>query len=300
MIAESENRNTARKGGVIVCTGADSHHITILQDLVSSLVHVRDGKFDIGVVRFQHEDLRLQYTDDNVYVRDVFSNRPFSSVSGYFAAQQKVKSSLPDLYPGYDNYIWIDADCWVQNNEFVDALIHGAKLADICVHPECDVHYTHFQSPSERTVYLYRSLYGKEMNKLTLYPMINSGVFCAQRISNLWKIWDAELERLIQAHRGDANVRYSDQIPLHKLLYSGDLTFYPLRPVFNWQAYACRPLLVLSRRALVVPTPPNEIISVIHLAGASKNERLTLPQLAYDFTLRYRDIQRVIADLSPT
>jgi hypothetical protein len=36
------------------------------------------------------------------------------------------KTALRDYFPGYDVYLWFDADAWAQTGEFFDAFVAGA------------------------------------------------------------------------------------------------------------------------------------------------------------------------------
>jgi hypothetical protein len=74
-----------------------------------------------------------------------------------------------------------------------------------------------------------------------------------------------------------------------------DIDIGPLRAVDNWQTYACFPLANLTKKKLIVPTPPHEEIGIIHLAGNTKNEIVQMN--GHTFGLRYRDFQKLAREV---
>ena len=52
------------------------------------------------------------------------------------------RSRIPELFPGHEVYLWIDADAWVQRSEAVEAYVEGALHAGFSVTPETDPAYT--------------------------------------------------------------------------------------------------------------------------------------------------------------
>jgi hypothetical protein len=48
---------------------------------------------------------------------------------GYKVSFLSVKPRLPTIFPGFDTYIWIDADCWVQGACVIGKLADAAQKA---------------------------------------------------------------------------------------------------------------------------------------------------------------------------
>jgi hypothetical protein len=49
---------------------------------------------------------------------------------------------LPDYFPGYDVYIWLDADCWVADWSAIDLFIEGAMRGKLAICPSVDRSYS--------------------------------------------------------------------------------------------------------------------------------------------------------------
>jgi hypothetical protein len=288
----------------LVVTGCDENHHELAIDLIASLedrgfrgsqlAFIDLGAADPPEQLSRHFDLQMKQTPGPA---------KFSGITCCFLA---LKSRLPSLFPGFDTYIWLDADCWIQNTSAISDLIEAAQHADIAVHPELDIHYFRNKMPSSRTLTLYQNLYGDDMSrKLSRFPMVNCGVFSARCNSRLWREWAAAMEELRTRWQQGVDVWFSEQIPLHRLIYSGRISMFPLRAVNNWQLYVSVPLVDIERKRIVTPTPPHEEINIIHLAGRTKKERYRLrdvamksadhPRAEADVSFRYRDVRSLFA-----
>ena len=84
---------------------------------------------------------------------------------------------------------------------------------------------------------------------------------------------------------------FSDQIPLHRLILTGQLSVSPLRAVNNWLVALCLPAVNFQRRRLLAPSPPFEEINIIHLVGATKTARYALGDGGRTIGFRYREIK---------
>ena len=58
-----------------------------------------------------------------------------------FLRAMTARPHLPSYFPDYDIYIWIDADCWVQDWRAVSMLGLAAKDYGFSVVAECDRSY---------------------------------------------------------------------------------------------------------------------------------------------------------------
>jgi hypothetical protein len=217
----------------------------------------------------------------------------FNCVNGYYAAFRSIKPKIPELFPGFDVYTWLDADCWVQNVSALKKMERFSEDFDVCIHPEHDIHYFKIPTPSRRTITIYERAMPKDIDAdIIRMPMFNAGVVSARRDSKIWKMWEAALLELrIRFNRGEASF-FSDQIPLHYLIHTEDISVFPLRATDNWQTYASAPGFDIHKKKLCSPTFPNEEISIIHLAGFTKNRNFTVA--GQQSRIRYRDFMKMM------
>jgi hypothetical protein len=293
---ERESAMQQPSGKTLIVTGCDENHHELALDLITSLR-------DLGVqgAKIAFVDMGTQDPPQNLLkMFDLHAKQTPGTerYKGYKCAFLAIKARLPSIFPGFETYIWLDADCWVQNADAVGELVDAAQRADVAVHPELDVHYFAYKSPSDRTIMLYGNLYGQEISRqMWRFPMINGGVFSARANSKVWTEWSVAMESIRTRWKQGEDISFSDQIPLHLLIHTKKLSIYPLRAVNNWQLYAALPLIDKQEKRIVVPTPPHEPINILHLAGVTKGTEYYAGRLQKNLSFRYRDIKKLLSEL---
>ncbi len=122
---------------VIVVTGCDANHFELATDLLTSLRDQRGRDITIGFIHVGNEPLPAEIAamaDHVVHVAD--DEFPVEQKKGFRLAYLGVKPRMPEFFPNYDVYVWLDGDTWVQNGVGIDQLLQAARYADICVAPE--------------------------------------------------------------------------------------------------------------------------------------------------------------------
>lgn len=283
----------------IVATGCDSAHYDLVADLLASLTDAGREGLDVGLVHVGDDTLppALESAVDCVahVADDEFVAR---GLKGFRLAHLMIKPRLPQLFPGYDVYVWLDGDTWVQDRAGLDQIVYCAQQADLCAHPELDPNYFRQRIPSDRLVGLYGSLYGpEEAARCVRLPMFNAGVFAATADSPLWASWREELLQVSRKIAAAPELYYSDQVPLHRLIANGQLSAYPLRATNNWLLHAAVPSVNLARKRLIAPTVPGEAINILHLTGTTKHLTFTMGDgSGRQIQFRYRSIKALFGD----
>ena len=279
----------------LIVTGFDANHFDLAHDMANSYRHAYQERHPLAAIVYGAQPPPAELAALFDQVRHITGDgAAFDHGKGFFLAYSGLKAQLRDVFPGYASYCWIDADCWFSGDESMPRVLAGVSSHDLCIHPEFDVHYVNYPTPSERTLSIYRTNYGANLRAMPLtMPMVNSGVFAMRADAPTWALWAAELKQLRDRHERGETVFFSDQIALHKIIHGHQLRTYPLRAVDNWQTYACLPLVHRDSRSLRVPTPPHERIGLLHLAGATKHHTYTID--GKPSTLRYRDVMALFA-----
>lgn len=286
-------------GRVIVVTGCDEHHFHLASDTLASLRDLSPAGFDIGFVHVGPAALPAEMAaaaDKVAHVDDAdFRARPRQ---GFALAYLALKARLPEFFPGYDFYVWVDGDTWVQNAAGIAILVDAARMADVGVHVESDVNYARTPQPDWRNVSVYYSLFPEiDAGSFNRYPMLNGGVFAAAAGSPLWAKWGGLLATIRERDAQRPNQFYSDQIPLHYLSVMGEIRATPVSSLNNWQLYTALPTLNLAQRKLLSPFPPHAEINILHLAGATKDATFRIGD-GEPMTFRYRDIRALFRRLA--
>lgn len=279
----------------VVVTGFNHLHFDLAEDMATSYRAAYGDRYTLAAAVYGGIELPPLLRSKFDLVVDVSELGPgFDDSLGFFLAYSGLKARLPEIFPGFSIYAWVDADCWFQGDESLPRILAAASQSEISIHPEHDIHYTHAPTPHDRTLQIYQQNEGRNIDAMPVrMPMLNSGVYAMRPDSRVWKMWHAELIQLKLRHDRGESIFFSDQLPLHKLIFKQGIQFSPLRAIDNWLAVFCMPMLHKPTQCLRVPTPPHEMIGILHLA--SKNIKNQVFRIGEDATtFRYRDIMRVL------
>ena len=278
---------------IIVVTGCDANHDPLAAELLASLQADGARAYDIGFIRVGAVPPPADIAALADRLVEVGGVVPIKPDEGFQLAHEGIKARLPECFPGYDTYVWLDADTWVQNPIGLADVIETASLADISIHSQADPNYFTCLAPDDYTLSVYTVMFGDEDRvKFVRFPMVNTGVFGARAHSPLWAAWKAALWEARQ-RLADREVRFfSDQIPLHRLIYYGAIRMHPLRAVNNWLVLHSLPRLDWATRQLTAPSFPSEPINIVHLIGPSKWQ--TYPLNGQQISLRYTSFKTLV------
>jgi hypothetical protein len=277
----------------VVVTACDANHFPLAEELLASLQAIENRHFDIGFIQVGEVSAPASIMDMADLSAVIPTGDLIGPKEGFQLAYLAIKTRLPEFFPGYEIYVWLDSDTWVQNAAGIDQIIECAQLADVCLHPQTDVNYFGCQFPDNYTLHAYQVIFGKEDRlRFSRHPMINAGVFGAAAQSPLWRAWEMLLTDVRQRLQFQKDRFFSDQIPLHKLIYSNGISFYPLRAVNNWLVLHSLPRLDPATGQLTAPSLPFEQINIVHLVGPSKWEKYKLNDQVT--SLRYFAIHKAL------
>lgn len=266
----------------ILVTGGDKVFDDLLEDCVRS---VRDVGYDgdIAILDFGFSpEMLARIKDFDVIVKK--SKLPAEVAEHAIkvpvgAGVLLLKPYLPQLFPGYDHYIFIDADVYCQDRVALDALDREAAQADfVAVSQRTRFHewdvargngveFNVFGQPLRRnwyTMFANRSSLPKADKKLMAkHQIINAGVFSARAKSPIWDLWIKEMIHCMKAMvvgRKSA----ADQLGLGMAIYRHNLKIRTLPEICNWtNAWRYDPELHLFTETEPLYTP----VSIMHLAG---------------------------------
>jgi hypothetical protein len=180
---------------------------------------------------------------------------------------------LPRYFPGYENYVWIDADCWVQDWQCVKTLIAEARRWGFAVVPEIDRSYAAFLDNGGSFFDWAYSCFAKcydetEAQRLAHYPPLNCGVFAAPGKAPVWAVWANELGQVLSRIR--TPFFFAEQTALNVVVGSRGVgaALFPAR--YNWMCNRALPLLSADRKTFLEPHPPYEQLGIIHLAARTR------------------------------
>jgi hypothetical protein len=191
-------------------------------------------------------------------------------VPGY-TAMMAARPSIPDYFPGYDVYLWMDADTWLQDGEAVAAYARGAAAEGFCITAESHPTYNTGEIAAARRK-IRAQFSGKVSTTLDLHPPINLGVFAGRRTAPHWAVWKKYVDMWLQAsssHDVDFN---ADQESLSLVIYGDGLGARRLPARYNWLCHTSTPMVSEDGMVLLEPQSPFAPLAVIHMTLWAKRK----------------------------
>jgi hypothetical protein len=189
---------------------------------------------------------------------------------------QLCRPFLPELFPGFEVYVWADADIWVQNIAAIQLYreIASTQHDKIPLSPLIDISYQFFyQNGIEFVEYnnlWFCDVYGTEVartygNKAVL----NSGLFALHKSSPLWNAWAHELRHIYKReYKTQGTSHVAEQVALNYLVYSRN-ALVPMDAAANYNCHVGQAKRSPNGR-VVIDSPPYREIDIIHLTHSSR------------------------------
>ena len=263
----------------IIVTGADEAYAEFAVDLLTSLeVYRARLRFAIGLLDYglaPATRAALQRRVDAV-VTPTWPFRPDERFDRQIQARAfATRPFLPDYFPGYDAYAWIDADSFVQDARGIVLLMAAAQPRLTGVVPTIDRSYLHTPESRNWVRERYRMAFGAEIaQQLAAMPYIASGVVSASASSPVWRLWRERFQIAIERWDGP---RLCDQSILNHVVYLDNIAHHRLPSLCNWISHLALPMVDVARGALVEPSYPR---APIYLVANSFNDKRSARRLA--------------------
>lgn len=211
--------------------------------------------------------------------REEYLSLPDGADLPAYVDAQLCRPFLPHIVPGYDSYVWIDADIWIQGRDtlqtYLDSLLAARGNMVIC--PEFHYGYLPFRQLDSMLRFLSHQtsvLYGEDAaRERPCRAVLNSGFFALSGSSPVWENWAVEMRSLF-ARPGIPlqSLHLAEQTALNRVLYDGGKATL-LDPVYN---YACAASAVTrnARGQVVVGLPPFTPVKAAHLLAFGRYGRM--------------------------
>jgi len=183
-----------------------------------------------------------------------------------------VRPFLPRYFPGYDAYLWIDADAWVQERFALEWLLAAAATGRLAAAPQ--VHHAYLQTERNFNWRMQRmqACFGLEAGRWLLWDTyFNAGVFALRSDAPHWALWAKWFTLGLEATNGKL---CCDQTALNQALWMEHLPVNPLPALCNWLCHLALPRFDVERRRFCEPTAPGHPIGILHLSANSKDSHV--------------------------
>lgn len=288
----------------MIITAADAGYFHLLRGLIQS---VRDhlpssesfafGVIDVGLEPQQIDTLR-GLVDAIVPGRWDFDFAASRHVPRWLQATA-ARPRLREYFPGFETYIWMDADTWLADWRAVE-LLADELTEDIAIVPELHCAYPYlYRTGKGSTRFFNRDRAAESFGPdaallLDGKPFLNAGVFAMPHHSPVWEGWRRWLER---GFRQSPN-KWTDQNALNLAIYSQGTIVRPLPAWCNWICSHVMPVFDSGRKCLCEPCRPYEKLSLIHTTGLAR-PGVTIPTIDHKsvpYPLDYLGFQQAITE----
>ncbi len=258
---------------MLIVTAANEVYLPLLQGLVLSLQQWSTPPysalacFDIGLTPSSRDWV-------STYAQHVITPEWDLAVADDVREQQPhlraltVRPFLPDYFPGYDIYLWLDPDTWVQEREALDWIRHAAGSGALVAAPEVDRAYRQSARIHEWRRNRLQRLFGEEASqRLGWEPYFNAGVFALRGDAPHWSRWAKHFQVGLAATGG---LLCCDQTALNHMLWVENLPVHALPASCNWLCHLALPCFDNERQKFCEPLVPGRPLGILHLTSNTK------------------------------
>jgi hypothetical protein len=180
---------------------------------------------------------------------------------------------IPDYFPEYERYFWMDADTWIQKWEAVELFLKGADKGKVALTAQVDRAYPKcvrikwlFRMPFKLRGFYFsnakRAFSFKAAKELYPYHVLLAGAFAMRKDAPHWKRWQELMKKALKKGK----VFTAEQLSLGVLCYNED---YPKEILPGYVHWLCefKPHWDEERKVFVEPSLPHEDIGILHLSG---------------------------------
>ncbi len=267
----------------VIVSLADANYFELLNELVDSIKRFDQSKeFDICIMDAGLEKNQIEILEKKVHkikkAKWDIEVPSFKIKGREWLKSQVSRAFLPDYFPDYKKYLWIDADAWVNSWESIDLYIRGCENKKLAISTSADRSYgrvlraewffgSFAKIKSQNYKHAKSSGFSEKISReVALKPHLNIGVFCLEADASHWEIWQKNLKKALSSGK----IWGSEQIAMNITIYSDKLDVEILPAYCNWTlTEALR--FDKKQNTFVEPYLPNHEIGIIHLAGKNND-----------------------------
>ena len=264
----------------VIVSLADANYFPLWEELVDSIKRFKESDkvaiciLDAGLTDDQKKILLGKVDEIKLAEWDI--KVPGYKVKGKeWLKSQVSRAFIPNYFPNYKKYLWIDCDAWVQEWSSIELYFKACDDGKLGI--------TQTMAPGYRIMSKAKWLFGKlaviksqnfkhaisskigieKARKLAFAPHINIGVFSLEKNSKCWQIWQTNLKQTLSSGK----IFGSEGLAINISVYIDNVEteFLPIN--CNWIASNLLPKFDENTNKFVEPFLPNFTIGIMHLAA---------------------------------
>ena len=268
----------------VIISLADANYFELVNELVDSIKkHKQSENVAICIMDAGLKSEQIEILDKKV---DIIKKAEWDiEVSSSkvkdreWLKSQVSRAYLPRYFPGYDKYLWIDADAWVNSWYAIELYFKGCDDKKLAIATSADRAYGRvlradwfFRSfariKSQNYKHAKSSGFSEKIaREVALKPHLNIGVFALESNAPHWEVWQKNLKKALSSGK----IWGSEQIAMNITIYSDKLDVEILPAYCNWTLIEDLKLDE-KRNTLVEPYLPNHEIGIVHFAGKHNDQ----------------------------
>lgn len=268
----------------VIISLADANYFELVNELVDSIKNHKQSEnvaiciMDAGLKSEQIEilDKKVDIIKKAEWDIEVSSSKVKDRE---WLKSQVSRAFLPRYFPGYDKYLWIDADAWVNSWYAIELYFKGCDDKKLAIATSADRAYGRvlradwfFRSfariKSQNYKHAKSSGFSEKIaREVALKPHLNIGVFALESNAPHWEVWQKNLKKALSSGK----IWGSEQIAMNITIYSDKLDVEILPAYCNWTLIEALKFDE-KRNTLVEPYLPNHEIGIVHFAGRNNDE----------------------------
>lgn len=263
----------------VIVTGSDKKYYPFLKNLVNSLINSNSLDIcDLCILDVEDNSQYLEELDSKITKKKKANfnlNILFKDRQDWFKLLTE-RPFMKDYFPGYDKYIWMDADTEVLSNDGIKNIIDACEDKDLAIAPEINESYV-FKSSKFGIKKIFKSFYKisgwsfKNYRKyfsdrigedLFFKPLFNNGIFCLKSTSKIWDLWKTEYQGALNKAKTSYGIK-TDQLSLNKIIYENFEKISILDSTNNWLVSRSEKIKRINND-FFTPSFPNRKINILH------------------------------------
>ena len=231
----------------VIVSLADANYFELLNELVDSIKRFDESKeFDICILDAGLEASQIEILEKKVNkikkAKWDIEVPSFKIKGREWLKSQVSRAFLPNYFPDYKKYLWIDADAWVNSWEAIELYIKGCKKKKLAIATSADRSYgrvlraewlfgSFARIKSQNYKHAKSSGFSEKISReVALKPHLNIGVFSLEVDAPHWEIWKKNLKKALSSGK----IWGSEQIAMNISIYSDNLDVEILPAYCNW------------------------------------------------------------------
>ena len=262
---------------------ADSNYFELLCELIDSIKSFEESK-NVAICVL---DAGLNDNQKNILLKKVDTIKKanwdiqvpsYKVIGKEWLKSQVSRAFLPKYFPGYNKYLWIDADAWINSWETIELYFKGSDNNKLSISTSADRAYGRVlkvdwliggfaKIKSQNYKHAKSSGFSEKIaREVALKPHLNIGVFCLEATASHWDVWKKNLKIALKSGK----IFGSEQIAMNVTIYVDKLDVEILPAYCNYTLIDGMKFDT-KRNTFVEAYLPNHKIGIVHLAGKHNN-----------------------------